>query len=427
MKRRIERRISGTCWRAVIGLLTVATVLLWAGKPAQAQQAPTFSVLYTFTGGTDGGVPYQRDPLVLDKNGNLYGTTTLGGDLGASQCFGYGCGVVFRISPAGEETVLYSFTGATDGGDPEAGLVQDKEGNLYGTTAGGGASGGGVVFRVQPDGNETVLYSFPFVGPEGDSPVAGVVRDQEGNLYGTTPGGGDLSCGGGGGCGVVFKLDPAGNESVLNAFDGADGAAPGARLLRDEKGNLYGDTYSGGNDDCVTGDCGVVFEVSPTGKEKVLRAFSGSDGANPLADLVYDQSGNLYGTTFFGGSCSQEGCGVVFKLTPTGEYTLLYDFTGGEDERFPSGLVRDKQGNLYGTTQGGGVSQYGSVFRLDPHGNLTTLYTFTGGTDGNGPYTGVVQDKEGNLYGMTNAGGNTSSTCPYGSEGCGVVFKITLR
>jgi len=320
--------------------------------------------------------------LVRDNAGNLYGTTSTGG--------GHGFGVVFKLDTTGRETVLHSFTGGADGANPnfgDPGLLRDVAGNLYGTTGAGGDlacrfvpalpsslsfPGCGVVFKLGTTGKETVLHSFTG-GADGADPATGLVRDAAGNLYGNTGAGGDLACGGGSGCGVVFKLDTTGKETVLHRFTGgADGAAPStaAGLVRDAAGNLYGNTFTGGHGTCP-GGCGVVFKLGTTGKETVLHSFTGgSDGAAPEAGLVRDNAGNLYGTTDSGGdlACgSGFGCGVVFKLDTTGKEIVLHKFTGGKDGAFPAGrLVRDSAGNLYGTTQSGGAFFSGVVFKLTP-------------------------------------------------------------
>ena len=257
--------------------------------------------------------------LTQDSKGNLYGTTLGGGEF----CMEYGgCGVVFRVDRTGNETVLYNFCPngwgkCTDGAFPQAGLIRDAAGNLYGTTSGGGAHGVGTVFKLCPTGAETVLYSFAG-GADGANPFAGFIRDEAGNLYGTTTGGGPS------GQGTVFKVDPAGSETVLYSFTGGtDGGYPEAGLIRDEKGNLYGTTFFGGLDSPFCSYfCGVVFKVDTTGLETVLYSFTGgADGLNPGAGLMLGKGGDLYGTTAYGGADSDPscatgiGCGVVFKLT----------------------------------------------------------------------------------------------------------------
>jgi uncharacterized repeat protein (TIGR03803 family) len=275
------------------------------------------TVLHSFTG-NDGQWPTSS--LVLDAAGNLYGTTGSGGI--------HGAGVVFEISASGVESVLYNFTGGADA-SPVAGLVRDPAGNLYGTTV--GAGGRGEVFQIS-HGVETVLYTFTGKTDEG-YPFAGLVRDAAGNLYGTTYGGGDLSCQppntGIPGCGVVFKVS-GGRETVLYTFtEGADGGNPYARLVLDGAGNLYGTTNSGGDLTCPNGGpgCGVVFKLSATGNETVLYTFrGGADGAHPIAGLVRDAGGSLYGATVNGGG-AQRG-GVLFSINAAVGKLLPSDFDG---------------------------------------------------------------------------------------------------
>jgi uncharacterized repeat protein (TIGR03803 family) len=299
--------------------------------------------------------------LIADGAGNLYGTT-FGGRVALLPA----TAVVFKLSPTGTETVLHSFT-ISDGANPAAGLIADRAGNLYGTTYIGGAGvcvgfGCGVVFKLSPGGTETVLHSFTV--SDGALPSAGLIADRAGNLYGTTRNGGAGSaptvCGGFR-CGVVFKLSPGGTETLLYSFCSlpscSDGTFPEAGLIADRAGNLYGTTYIGG----AAGN-GVVFKLSPGGTETVLHSFTVSDGANPAAGLIADRAGNLYGTTQLGGAA---GHGVVFRLSPSGtSYTVLHSFTGGDGAGPVAGLIADSFGNLYGTTLGGGASGKGVVFKL---------------------------------------------------------------
>jgi len=380
-------------------LILGAVLMIGLMSAARFAQAQAFSVLYTFTGGADGGAPYAG--LVLDAAGNLYGTTTAGGT-GLFDC-PTGCGTVFKVDTAGNETVLHSFgETSSDGEGPFYGyLVRDGAGNLYGTTDSGGTHGSGTIFRVSPAGKEVF---FSFNGSDGGFPLAGLVADTDGNFYGTTyvRGGGCPPYG----CGTVFKVTSTGKETVLHSFTGApDGDNPFAGLVRDSAGNLYG-TATGG-----ASGAGSVFKVEPNGKETVLYSFTGLDGALPFGGLVRDSAGNLYGTTQTGGA---NFFGTVFELDNTGKETVLYSFTGGSDGATPyAGLVRDSAGNLYGTTSQGGMDNIGTVFEVDTTGKETVLYSFTGGTDGGLPYAGLVRDRAGNLYG-------TSS-----NYGWGAVFKIT--
>ena len=278
----------------------------------------SFRFRYRFTGNLANGAK-PPSGLAMDAQGNLYGTTTSGGNVG---CFDFGCGTVFKLAPDGTETVLHNFSGGADGGTPYGSLVLDAEGNLYGTTYLGGNSGAGcnstcgTVFKVTPDGTETVLYGFGG-GNDGANPVAGLVMDGQGNLYGTT------LLAGAHGNGTAFKVTPGGAETVLYTFaGGTDGSVSYASLLLDAKGNLYGTTAAGGGLGCrENGGCGTVFKVTPEGTEKVLHRFTGgTDGAEPYGGLVFDGKGNLYGTTLGGGGgkgCYDNlpGCGVVFKVT----------------------------------------------------------------------------------------------------------------
>jgi uncharacterized repeat protein (TIGR03803 family) len=385
--------------------LLFATVLVWLVATPQPAQAQTLKSLYSFTGGADGANPYFGD-LVLDAKGNLYGTTFAGG---AAP----GLGVVFEVNPAGTEKVLFTFNSA-DGCSPYAGLVRDATGTLYGTTGSCGAYGYGTVFEVTKQGTGTALYSFTG-GADGGQPIAGLIRDTGGNLYGTTNEGGAVGCFGLG-CGTVFEVTPAGNETVLHAFTGgADGENPVAGLVRDAKGNLYGTTGQGGAQ-C----CGTVFEVTPSDTETILFSFNYTDGSGPGPNrLVTDAEGNFYGTTSVGGA---SGNGTVFELTRKGTETVLYSFTGAADGFAPyGGVIRDAKGNLYGTTfQGAGIgcndAGCGTVYELTSAGKFTVLHTFTGGADGGNPAAGLVMDKGGNLYGTTYGGG------PHGH---GTVFKLT--
>jgi uncharacterized repeat protein (TIGR03803 family) len=326
------------------------------------------TVLYSFTGtGGDGAYPTYAG-LVRDVAGSLYGTTYGGGGARCSGTYGAGCGTVFKLDKTGKETVLYSFTGGADGANPIAALLLDAAGNLYGTTLHGGiagcndtaGAGCGTVFKLDDTGNEAVLYSFTGGSDEGE-PDSPLVLDPAGNLYGTAKGVWPTLLG------TVFKLDETGKQTVLHAFTGgADGAAPfpGA-LLRDAAGNLYGTTNYGGDTSCDAG-CGVVFKLDESGNETVLHYFvqNGVDGFYVYAGLVPDAAGNLYGVAPRGGTSNQ---GIVFKLDRSGAETVLYSFTGGSDGAWPAAtLIRDSRGNLYGITSSGGAYDVGTVFKLIP-------------------------------------------------------------
>jgi uncharacterized repeat protein (TIGR03803 family) len=260
------------------------------------------TIIYNFAGSTDGANPFAG--LVADDSGNFYGTTTSGGASNA--------GTVFRITPHGKEKVIYAFGGGGDGVYPIGTLLRDSAGNFYGTATNGGidcdgsGQGCGIVFKVTPRGKETVLYRFEG-GKHGANPAAGLVMDDAGTLYGTTNNGGDVNCI----CGVVYKLTANGKQTALHVFTGgADGGNSKSRLVTDASGNLYGTAALGGSGDC---GCGVVFRMTPNGAEKVLHTFGGDDGGYPFAGLVADGAGAFYGTTAGGGDYAD---GTIFKLTP---------------------------------------------------------------------------------------------------------------
>jgi uncharacterized repeat protein (TIGR03803 family) len=388
-----------------------------------AWAAPTPSVLHSFGVHLQGGSDLYAG-LILDASGNAYGAAESGGT--------YGYGVVFELSPdgAGEwaERVLYDFKGSPgdDGATPHATLVFDRAGNLYGTTVSGGASSNfGIVFKLAPTSQgqwtETVLHRFTG-GTDGATPYAGVILDAAGNVYGAT------DAGGAAGDGTVYKLTPSDSspwvETVLHSFTGKpDGAGPFAAPLLDAAGNLFGTTYYGGarND-------GTVYKLAPqpdgSWAETVLYSFKGgSDGVNPGAPLIADRSGNLYGTTAVGGSA---GCGIAFKLTAASDWaeTVLHTFLGitDDDGENPNGLTFGPRGVLYGTTVGGGTDNPGTIFRLTPSESggwtETVLYNFTAGLTGAYPSVGLTLGPNGGLYGTTLWGG------PAGDTVGGVAFEF---
>jgi len=420
-RRAESRSSSGT--KSILLLSALLSVAI--GTPVTGR-AQTETVLYSFGGWSgDGTQPYGE--LIADSSGNLYGTTFYGGVVGnCSGNTGEGCGTVFELinsSGTYTEKVLYTFMGGSDGGWPYAGLIMDKSGNLYGTAVRGGAGGNGIVFEmVNSSGayTEKVLYSFTG-GNDGGYPQAGLIADRSGNLYGTT------ACCGAHSNGTVYELvNSSGTytEKVLYSFsgEGADGT-PYAGLIADGSGNLYGTT------DLRSGTVYELVNSSGTYTEKVLHSFSGApDGELPYGGLTIDRSGNIYGVTNGGGSVY--GFGTVFELlNSSGSYTerVLYSFSGGSDGAFPLGrLIVDSSGNLYGTTFGGSFTP-GTVFELvNSSGTYTekTLYDFTAGSDGGWPFAGLIADSSGNLYGTTNGGGYTH--CGGGGDvtGCGTVFKV---
>lgn len=347
----------------------------------------TDQVLYSFEHGIDFNQGASPSPLILDSHGNLFGETAYDGQPGR--------GTVFELSPAGggkwTVTELHTFTGGADGGQPYGGLVLDSEGNLYGTTEYGGKSSAcdalecGTVFKLTPSSGswtETILHNFTGGAPDGANPAAGLVFDQSGNLYGTARYGGDLTtCAKAKGCGVVFEVSPASGawtEHLLYAFTNSnhDGREPAANLIFDSAGNLYGTTAGGGTTDITC--CGTVFELSPgTGgawSEKILLYFAAnkSQGAYPKGTLAFDGFGNLYGVTYGGG---QYNGGTVYELSPASggiwNETILHDFpfygTGEPDgSGLFGGVILDSSGNVYGTTSVGGQAGAGTVFEIMP-------------------------------------------------------------
>ncbi len=374
-------------------------------------------VLYSFcsqSGCVDG--VYPPGGLALDKHGVLFGTAN--GGL-------HGSGVVFKLTPDGTQTLLHIFcseNGCTDGQSPNPDLFIDRSGNLYGTTTRGGTNACGTVYKLSPDGTETVLYNFcsQANGIDGVNPWEGVIADDAGNLYGTTGIGGTV------GTGTVFKLAPDGTETVLHSFcsikDCRDGNSPTSKLTIDASGNLYGTTNSGGKN-----NKGVIFKVAPDGSETVLYSFCSRprclDGAGPVGNpVIVDGDGFILGATYGGG---KNGDGVLYKLAPDGTQTIIHDFchkSGCPDGTTPMGsMIMDGAGNLFGTADGGGVYGHGVAFKLAPDGTETVLHAFCADaqvcSDGSGP-AGLVAGSNGKFYGTTAFGGSSDS---------GTVFEITNR
>jgi uncharacterized repeat protein (TIGR03803 family) len=406
-----------------------AALALSLAASAGAQTLTTlhsFGSRYPFVG-ADGEAPQAA--LVQAGDGNLYGTTSIGG--------ANSTGTVFRISPSGVSGVfatLYSFSVDNqgknpDGANPYAGLVQASDGNLYGTTYNGGANGAGTVFRISPSGAFSTLYNFCGQAScaDGVNPEAGLVQAGDGYLYGTTSGGGGANY-----SGTVFRISPSGVFTTLYSFcakaNCADGANPRAGLVRASDGNLYGTTYFGG-----ANGAGTVFRISPAGVFTTLHSFCAqancADGANPRAGLVQASDGNLYGMTIHGGS---SGLGTIFRLSLTGAFTTLYSFSSlsytqgvftNPDGAYPyGGLVQASDGDLYGTTYSGGSNGRGTIFRFSPLGVFTTLYSFcqqAGCADGADPQAGLIEASDGNLYGTTTGGGS-------GAVSGGTAFRLFL-
>src|ERR1035438_1509043 len=382
---------------------TAAAVVLIAVLAATVPAlAHTETVLYNFCSRfkcVDGAYPVGS--LARDSKGNFYGATTGGVS---------NYGTVFKLTPQGKETVVYAFTGKSDGGYP-FGVVRDRSGNLYGVNSIGGAYGQGTVFEVSSTGVETTLYTFGTVSGDGKQPIGTLVLDSAGNLYGVTVEGGAI------GNGSMFKVSPGGTGTILHSFGGpygnsVDGYLPQAGLIIDKNGNLFGTTgYGGNNDD------GVVFEYSASGEYTILANFEPTSGpALPYSSLTLGPKGVIYGTSLVGGTSD---LGTVFSLTPSGggawPVDTLYSFSAAVGDE-PQTTLLAKNGMLYGTTYRKGEGGFGSVFELAADGTLTTLANFSGTSTGSFPAGNLLMDPSGSLYGVGFEGGTV---------GGGVVYKVT--
>jgi uncharacterized repeat protein (TIGR03803 family) len=411
------------------------TLLALCGATAISLPAQTLTTLHAFAGyPNDGSAPNAG--LMQATDGNFYGTTYAGGTSG--NCQG-GCGTVFRIAPGGTLTTLHSFD-FYDGASPSAALVQGTDGNIYGTTYGGGANQYyGTVFKITPSGTFTSLYSFCAQAncADGSMPYAGLVRASDGNFYGTTlEGGSNSGCSlGSGSCGTVFKITPGGALTTLHNFCAqsgcADGGNPYAGLVQASDGNFYGTTFERG-----ANGYGTVFKITPSGTLTTLYSFCSqtncADGQYAYAGLVQATDGDFYGSTSAGGGGAYHQGGTVFKITPSGTLTTIYNFcsqpncTDGDSS--VARLVQASDGTLYGTTIHGGAycvqnSGCGTVFKITPSGTLTTLHSFDDTDDGKAPFAGLVHATDGNFYGTTAYGANPA--CTAGLGGCGTVFRLS--
>ena len=411
-----------------LGTFSAIMAALWL-TTAMAAPAQTFNSLASFNG-ADGENP-QYGFLVQGTDGNYYGTTSTGG--------ANSYGAVFKVTPSGELSLFYSFcseANCTDGANPYAGLVLATDGNFYGTTSSYATNNAGTIFKITPVGTLTTIYSFCAKAncTDGSTPYAGLIQGADGNLYGTT------YYGGANGDGAVFKVTTKGKLTTLYSFcakaNCADGESPNAGLVQATDGNLYGTTLFGG-----ANSEGTVFRITTTGKLTTLYDFcpedscaDGGDGASPLAGLVQATDGNLYGTTEQGGA---NASGTVFKITTAGKETVLYSFcaiANCADGYYPyAGLIQGTDGNLYGTTYEGGANtstcagySCGTVFKITTAGALTTLYDFcskTDCTDGAWPEGNLLQATNGTFYGITFQGGDSSCNSP---DGCGTVYSLSM-
>jgi uncharacterized repeat protein (TIGR03803 family) len=393
--------------------MLIGQIVLFACTMASSALAQQYTLLYNFTGNADGDTP--AGTLIRDSQGNLYGTTQYGGN--ASGLAGHG--TVFEYTASGQMNTLYAFTGNADGSNPFAGVVRDTQGNLYGTTPYGGtftsycAQGCGVVYEITSVGEELVRHSFE--GSDGLFPMGGLFIDAQGYLYGTTMTGGSNGVN----AGTVFSLSPGFIFGTIYGFEAnRDGELPYAGVTIDNLGDIYGITTYGGEIGASVShrSNGTVFEINRYGVKETPHTFSGGlDGAHPYGALAWSQKGGLYGTTSSGGKLGWNGGGTVFQMEPAGEEKIVHEFTGTPDGGYPfAGVTLDTNGNIYGTTYYGGEYGQGSVFMITPSGKETILHSFSG-SDGAGPYGGLVLDGSGNIYGAAAFGG---------AYGAGTLFEI---
>jgi uncharacterized repeat protein (TIGR03803 family) len=386
-------------------------ILLWA-TTAIALPAQTLTTLHNFDG-KDGGNPIG---LVQGADGNFYGTAAIGG--GNRSCRD-SCGVIFRMTPDGKTKTLHSFDYA-DGEYPFSALVEGTDGKFYGTTYGGGPNdcgrrrkfGCGTVFKIAADGTLTTLFTFK---PKlGHPPSGALVQGADGEFYGAT------ASGGANGLGTVFRITAGGTLTTLHDFDGTDGREPSGGLVQGHDGNFYGTTVLGGDLSCGTGyGCGTVFKLTPNGSLTTLHSFDNTDGAEPNGGLVKDADGNFYGTTVFGGVYTD---GTVFKITPSGELTTLHAFEGTDGHGPQAALVHGTDGNFYGTTLQGGANAGGTLFRITPGGTLTTLISFEYESE---PVATLVQGTDGKFYGTTWGDGINNCQREHLYR-CGTVFSFSV-
>lgn len=395
-------------FQTIFPALRTVCVLLLACATAIGAAAQTFTTILTFDG-TDGSAPYSA--LVQGTDGNLYGTTSNGGATGR--------GTVFKVTPGGTLSTLYNFcseANCVDGSIPQAGLVLGVDGNFYGTTMFGGTgttycgSGCGTVFQITPTGAFTTLHSFCTLSTclDGYAPNSGLVQGTDGNFYGTTPNGGGPSL-----QGTVYKITPGGSLTPLHAFctesGCADGETPLAGLIQGSNGVFYGTTSDGG-----AHFDGEVFGITSAGAFSIVHSFDETDGGHPSTGLLQAANSEGYGMTQDGGTstaCSGNPCGTIFRISGTGVFTSLvsFDNTDGADPEY-GGLIQGSDGNLYGTTAGGGSHEAGTILKMTPSGTLTTLYNFCSVgaecADGSG-VNSVMQSTNGIFYGTTAGGGTT--------------------
>ena len=372
-----------------------STLLLTLVFLVNIASAQTFKTIHSFGNAPDGNYPYAAG--TFDANGNLFGTTEWGGANGS--------GTIWKISKAGAFSIAYNFVGSPDGGGPGGTVVFDAAGNMYGTAQYGGINGYGTVWKMSPSGTVTTLYSFQGAN-DGSKPVGNVALDSLGNVYG-------VAVNGSLGYGTLWVINTLGTFTILHQFTGqSDGAYPGAGPTFDANGNLFGTTYGGASIGGNYGE-GTIWELSKGGIFSVVHTFTGgADGSDAFDSVIFDAAGNMYGTTGYGGA---NYSGTVWKIDTTGTFTELHAFTGGADGATPAGsVVFDASGNLFGTAGGGGSASDGTAWEITNSGKFILLETFSG-TNGANPNGSLVVDSNGTLFGTTIHGG----------LGSGTLFQIT--
>ena len=396
-----------------VGLAEIKADL--SGRPARTTisvaSAYTQTTLYAFGPPPDGTQPSS---IMLASNGNFYGTTSNGGP---NECrgFNYACGILFWITPSGDKTTFHEFEDGLEGSWPIGPLLETDDGDFYGTTASGGVTGGGgTIFRITAAGVLTTLHSFGVAAFDGYNPSGGLIEGSDGNFYGLTVEGGDHYCplvltt-----CGTAYRIAPDGTYTTLYSFGATpeDGFGPRGELIEASDGNFYGVTAAGGTNLCgssSTNVCGTVFRMTPSGDVTILHSFGANpmDGNTPRGALIEFADGNFYGTTVAGG---EHGEGTFFRIATDGTLTVLYAFGAYRgDGNGPAGpLTLGADGNFYGvTTSGGdrngpgGAGGSGTVFMVTPDGEQTTLYAF-GQEDANSPSGRIIRTGDGSLYGVT--------------------------
>ncbi len=404
-------------WKNIL----IFNLIFVAAIGAHAQTYTTLVDFDVHNGAEPGNWMFLQQGL----DGNFYGTTFVGGRVN-SNCT-IGCGTVFQMTPSGALTTFYAFceeTGCTDGVQPYSGLVETPDGVFYGVTYGGGGVivcpdlGCGTVFKITANGKLTTLHAFRKT--DGWAPYGALILASDGNLYGTTNAGGKYNAG------TVFKITTSGTLTTLYSFDCPgtscpDGGYPYAGLVEGADGNFYGTTYEGQD----PGFYGTVFKITPSGKLTTLHTFNNSDGSYPFEGLTLGSDGNLYGTTYSGGdlsACSGFGCGTFFKITASGTFTTLYEFSDGTDGKWPeTGLVQATDGNFYGWSSVGGANDFGTLFSLSPSGVFTPVFPGSAST----PLGSVIQGANGTFYGVTQYGGTGDDCGDREDENtCGTLFSL---